>query len=873
MMFVPYNVLMKRSSSILALLLFGFLLLTLSANCATSIEIDRKMKEASELFEQGHTPESKTIFEGLLSQLEKGGPSSQLGFVLNGLSRIATSEGDYKRAIQLAQQSSAIYHQLGDPGGESHSLNNQGIAEIQTGQYPAAQKSLETSLELSRRAHDAENEVQVLNNLGSSYYFPGGYSEALHRYDAAMVLVDQNSNATWSNYWRQITSFNQATLFQRLGRYEKALQIYRQVEQSSKSLTPGDRAHLSANLGALYRRLGDPYKALDTYRIAQKLYSEQHDVGGELTVLKNLGIVYALDMEDLRQAEKIFGSSILLAEQTHNRREEMQAQLYLAETLFRSGNALEAKARFLLSQSMAAELGTAEEQWKSLYGLGRVAEQAGDVFGAERDFRDAVAIIEKSRSQLQLGALRSEFFADKREVYDALIALLFAKNDIPETFSYLERSRARNFQDRLFAQSREPHAPLSTLTQAQAKLGPATALLEFWASGSRVGLVWCTQKTFGKMVKDLSAQQMKQIHDLLGAMPANLNADWRERLRVLNAILPDDATAFLGIQHVLIVPDGWISYIPFDLLNSPAHPDAVLIEDYDISYLPTAELLNRPQPVERWIHFPWTNELVAFGNPTVSTQEMSESSGDFERRGSQPLRFSGEEIRGIAGFTRGRSQLFLQQSDLKKSFLSPVANQAFLLHVSTHAFADADSPENSRLLFSSASSGGDPDYVFLRELYDLDLSNVRLATISACDTERGKIARGEGVQAFSRALLSAGAASSLTTLWRVDDQQTSEFMKQFYFLALHEHLSKAKALRLTKLKFAHSSGGLASPQLWAAFVLNGDGATPVPSVLSWTKLVLLSLGCVATMVAVGLLFGLRSRRRVNRQHDSRAVVP
>ncbi len=60
------------------------------------------MKEASDLFEHGHTPEAKQIFEGLFSQLENNGPTNQLGFVLNGLSKIASSEGDYNRAIQLA---------------------------------------------------------------------------------------------------------------------------------------------------------------------------------------------------------------------------------------------------------------------------------------------------------------------------------------------------------------------------------------------------------------------------------------------------------------------------------------------------------------------------------------------------------------------------------------------------------------------------------------------------------------------------------------------------------------------------------------------------------------------------------------------------
>jgi tetratricopeptide (TPR) repeat protein len=184
------------------------------------------------------------------------------------------------------------------------------------------------------------------NNLGSAYYFPGSYSEALKHYDDAMNVVDENPLAKWSDYWRQITNVNRATLFQRLGRYEKALQIYRQVEQSSKTLTANDRAHLSANLGTLYRRLGDPYKALDTYRIAQQLYSGQHDADGEIAVLKNLGIVYALDMEDLARAQTIFKTGLVLAQKTHNRREEMQAHLYLGETFFRAHSLPATRAEF-----------------------------------------------------------------------------------------------------------------------------------------------------------------------------------------------------------------------------------------------------------------------------------------------------------------------------------------------------------------------------------------------------------------------------------------------------------------------------------------------------------------------------------------------
>jgi CHAT domain-containing protein len=212
----------------------------------------------------------------------------------------------------------------------------------------------------------------------------------------------------------------------------------------------------------------------------------------------------------------------------------------------------------------------------------------------------------------------------------------------------------------------------------------------------------------------------------------------------------------------------------------------------------------------------------------------------------------------------GKSGLFLGPADLKGTFLAGQANSAMLLHVSSHAFTDADNPENSRILFSPQDAGGTADYVFLRELYDLDLSGVNLATISACNTERGKMIRGEGVQAFGRALLFAGSRSALTTLWRVDDQPTAEFMKQFYYFALQRGEPKAEALRSAKLKFLHSGTALANPAHWAAFVLNGDGLSPLPTFVSWRMISAAALVFTVLGISVVLLLRLWCRRGIPR---------
>jgi CHAT domain-containing protein/Tfp pilus assembly protein PilF len=822
-------------------------------------DVDRKLAQADELFEKGQTTQSRQICESVLQTLPDR-PSAQLAYGLNVMSKIYAADGDYGRAISFARRSADAYEQIRDFNGEAHALNNKGIAELQAGGYTEAQLDLEKALRLSQQGNDLENQIQVLNNLGSARYFRGSYSEAMRDYESALSMVNNNASAKWSSYWLQITRFNQATLLQRLGRYDGALRVYREVEASSKALTDSDRAHLEANLGTLYRRLGDPYKAMDAYVAAQKLYAKQHDADGELAVLKNVGIVFALDLGDLSHAASIFHSALMLAENTHNRREEMQAHLYLGETLFRSHALPLAQQEFKRAQTIANDLATTEEQWKSLYGLARIEALQGDPESAERDYRRAIALIEQSRSQLQLSALRSEFFADKRDAYDGLISILIKRDDVSEAFLFLEKSRARNFQDRMQLNQDSAKSTL-TLERARATLDSATALLEFWVSGDQIGLVWCTRDTAGIKLRQLTPEQLSRIQAVLKQLPDSVrtSSSSQDRAAVdlpLNAILADDWLFPPGIHHLVIVPDGWLSSVPFDLVHNGRGSTTLLIEQYDITYLPTAALLRRI-PAGRGAPWPWTTELVAFGDPVVNADVNAERNENQVQRISQPgiqdLPYSTKEIEDIAQFARGTSRLFLRYADLKKSFLSGAANSAPLLHVSTHAFADADRPENSRLLFSPDRADSAPVYVYLRELYDLDLTRVNLATISACDTERGKILRGEGVQAFSRSLLSAGAASSVTALWRVDDRNTAEFMRQFYYFVLRQNKPKAEALRLAKLKFLHSKSGLNDPSIWAAFVLNGDGLSPVPRVLSWTEVVLGAAGVVCGLVVILVL--------------------
>jgi len=78
----------------------------------------------------------------------------------------------------------------------------------------------------------------------------------------------------------------------------------------------------------------------------------------------------------------------------------------------------------------------------------------------------------------------------------------------------------------------------------------------------------------------------------------------------------------------------------------------------------------------------------------------------------------------------------------------------------------------------------------------------------------------EGIIGLTRAFLYAGSQRVISTLWKVNDEATAQFM-QYYYSRLHAGERPASALRgaqsdLAKAPQWHSA------YYWAAFVLQGE---------------------------------------------------
>jgi len=128
------------------------------------------------------------------------------------------------------------------------------------------------------------------------------------------------------------------------------------------------------------------------------------------------------------------------------------------------------------------------------------------------------------------------------------------------------------------------------------------------------------------------------------------------------------------------------------------------------------------------------------------------------------------------------------------------------------------------LALAGANNGRDslgrvPGILTAEELCSLDLSQCELAVLSACETNVGIRRAGQGIQSLQSALYAAGARTSITSLWKVDDAATRRLMEVFYTNLWIEQMPKAEALWQAKRALRDEGH---PPDHWAGWVLTGD---------------------------------------------------
>ncbi len=217
------------------------------------------------------------------------------------------------------------------------------------------------------------------------------------------------------------------------------------------------------------------------------------------------------------------------------------------------------------------------------------------------------------------------------------------------------------------------------------------------------------------------------------------------------------------------------------------------------------------------------------------------------------LKGTAEEVEVISMMTNKKdikTSSFTGSKGNEESFKDLSGGDTQLLHIATHGFywseeqkTSTPKPElefgeyrrskedkalsRSGLIMSGAlnalsgklPNGIEDGILTAQEIAQLDLCNLDLVVLSACETALGDVSRSEGVFGLQRGFKKAGAQSLIMSLWKVDDEATSFLMKEFYNYWLGG-MTKHDALEHAKQAVkAHKDYGWDDPHFWAAFIL------------------------------------------------------
>jgi CHAT domain-containing protein/tetratricopeptide (TPR) repeat protein len=804
------------------LALFVFLL----ASSLSAQTLAPNLDTARALHSEGKLRESAAAYRAVAEANAAADPQMS-ATARNNACAVLNELGDFRAALQECEEALRLRRLQRDPLRLARTLNNAGLTLHYLGEYQQAEERFREALEMNRIAGDAEGQVINFSNLGLVATSSGRYNRALDLHGMAATLAGRHADEPWAAAQVRISRINQGVILEKLGAYQEALDVYREVVKEEAELDPLRRAMLRVNTGVVYRNLGDPVSAQAAFRDAIAIYEAEGDQAGLSNAWLNLGLVHHLNLRQPRQAEDAFRNALRFARASGDRSEEIQDLFYLGRLLLEQGRTDEAGAAFTQSLEEAGRSGSAEGRWSALEGLGRVAAARGDRGDRGNRGEDARGVelleqamgeIEKVRSTLRRSTLRSHFFGERRPVY-ALAVELLARMEAREpgaghaerALEIVQRAKIRELLDTL-GSSGKAASPLRA-GDLREKIGDGL-LLEYFL-GEKDLFLWVVRRDGIRMANlgpyEPILADAVAVHEALSRRQAPDPARLSRLSRLLLGPVEDISAA-----EVRIAPDGSLRYLPFELLGEPGSPGSakpLLVDVAPVSYLPSGSALGWLRSLDLTTPI---FTLVGFGSPEIP--EGSAAGELAARYRLPPLPGAGRELRIISEMLPGRHGLYTGADAGEEDLRNTLANGARIVHLATHAIIDERPGRGAAILLAPGET--DDGLLYPEEIVNLKY-RADLTVLAGCRTALSPgNQEGDALSSLTGAFLASGSPGVLATLWEVGDDATAAFMEQLYH-ELGKGRRPAEALRRTKRRFRQDPRWN-RPELWAGYVLVGE---------------------------------------------------
>lgn len=741
---------------------------------------------------QGNTEKGyylkKKGYEMLLT-IKKGLEDGTVAFQYAQIGQLFENTGDYKQAIVWLQKAYRIDPNLFDY------IASLCWNYVKIGQLDSAAAYIDRLMALSeKRPMDLQKALSV----------KGYYHYIKKEYDLAQKVYKEGINVAVKNKDRfneTLLKISLAVNFSAKGEYDTATKLFSEVEQYKFKYNYINQIELYdayiLNFQRQYASTRQPQyltaliekskKALDVLESIQK---QIIDASSKQKINEHSASIFERSLEACLQLQAIQPTPQYLAYAWH------LSETRRGQTLYDNLRDLSARQNNLLPKDKL------ESETKLKADISRLQQE---VVEAQND----------AKQVSKVNALEARIF-DKRQQLEQLIQ--FFEKNYPNYY--------RLKYDR----------KTMTVTEVQSQiLQPKQTLLEYFAGDSTITIFVVGKDKYDvKTVKnDFGLDSLvKQLRTSLTSDRSQGAKRYSDAALLLYQKLIAPVKAQLT-ENVVIIPDGVLSYIPFEALLVEPPKEVVrfkthhyLLRDHRINYCFSATLLR--EMMQKQHATPPTVPLMAFApffeGDTVQLSTLFSNDADIAERDATtlvPLKYTGEEAYKVASLLKGEAIVGKAATEAR---FTEGGSKARIIHLATHAKADDRSGDYSYLAFSPQKDTIQNELVYVRDLYNLRL-NADLVVLSACETGIGKLQRGEGVISLARAFAYSGAKAIVTSIWSVNDAKTKDLMVLFY-QNLKRGQPKNEALRQAKLKYLEThKPEECHPYFWSGFINIGDQST------------------------------------------------
>jgi tetratricopeptide (TPR) repeat protein len=742
------------------------------------IEGHRLYRDGRRLYEEQNHDAAKPVFEHAQARLESAGsPIAQWAAFYIAVCDYHAS--DYRLALRELKALLARVGASSYPSLRGHVEWMIGLTQLDRARYADAVLAFQEALVDFQTARETENVAAMHNLLSRGYEALGADLDAWrHRYAALARLGEVGKDRRVNNILS--SAVDGAVEEGRLSvarRFQS--EMVRQTRLSGNPLLLTIALHKDASLAA---RLGHQQEAVAALSEAKGWCGRIPGSGVRARVTADL---FMAEGEVLRAVEP-------------------QASLI----------ALEQSLALFREQGARVRLVTAERQ------RARTLEVSADATEVGAAYRAAIAEAEDQLDSVPQEELLA-FASETRHLYDDFIAFAAGNAGADEVFSWTEQARGAYLHAAFLAlqstTEKEDHVrsiplPTPSLASLRAALPQGAILVEFKLLPDRL-LRWT-------LTPETARFRQTPIDPVaLAGEVASLRERVRKRAsladlhgplaRLGELVLGNMTEEFSTGRLLVVVPDGPLAALPFDLLLSPGD-ERPLVERLPVLSAPSASLFLASSARLAALGMAAPRTVLALGNPTFERRlfpnlpNLPNAVTEAERIGST--------YRQAKVFTEGGAT---------RAVLESYGPASDVIHFAGHAVLNERDVWRSSLLLARDAQAKDSGVFTVTDLARLHLPQTRLVVLAACDTAGGYRTVSDGTPLLLVPLLAAGVPSLVAALWEVDDTASSVFFEEFH-RRIETGESPITALRKAKLLLLNASEkSLRAPAIWAPFTLLG----------------------------------------------------